>query len=950
MGEFAKAKNIDKELCEQLKSPISICALLILISFCFFTRVVHAQSPRPHYELKINFDVDNHLVDTVEKVKFVNTTQVELSELHFKIYANQHFRPKDKRKIGFLQNYFKANMFPDGIKNQEFNLKSIKSDNSILNFKIEDPYLTTLVVYLKRPLGISEEIELTIDFSFKLPHAFGFYGYYQGINYLGHWYPVLAVHKDGKWHDNPFGVNHQPFFSDAAYYDVDLTLDKNQNVAHSGEAIETNLNPDGTKTLKIKTDLVRDFTFASSDLYKVLSAETKGVNIKLYYLPKDEECAKEGLKDAVSAMNYYIGKFGPYPYPSFSIAETHIGWLGNEFSNMIFIDSRGFNLPDILYRHLDFLICHEMAHQWWYLQVGSDQFSEAWLDEAFAAYSETMYLEDKYGEQDNYLELPHWAQFLPNTSFKEGRTQRYLAQAKSNSDEEILKPIDKFNNIENLFVSTYDKGAWVLDMLRYVVTDEIFFKIMRTYLEQYKFKIADVEDFIRVAEEISQKDLRWFFEEWLTTTKKCDYALSGVRQRSELEGWLTHFTLERKGKIVMPVEVKIITQNGEEIVKNWEGREESKEFELMTKERVAKILIDPDRKLLDYQLQNNYWPIKKELTLAPWYFMIYDFPIFHSSDAYSIVAGPTFDLTASGFRISGRRVSDYMSYLDCRYDFHRKEFRNLLGHRIEHSFGRRNSLDFEVSFDRSVDSAEKFTKGKILFNKRLGPTIYSVDKILNDVSFYVERNREKEEDKITINRTKIGLDYNFDSRIINWNPIRGAKLYFNIGQGVKLMGSDTDFTKGEIDLRLYQNLWQKNHILANRLNIGLSTGDISGEEIFKLGGTDTLRGFGTDEFETRNKFLYNLEYRFPLIKEKEESFLRDFFTFNGLSGVVFFDAGLPWERQIETDNVKCDLGVGLRFEVTLLGFLEKTSNRVDVAFPLDGSKDLHLWFQITQAF
>jgi outer membrane protein insertion porin family len=136
------------------------------------------------------------------------------------------------------------------------------------------------------------------------------------------------------------------------------------------------------------------------------------------------------------------------------------------------------------------------------------------------------------------------------------------------------------------------------------------------------------------------------------------------------------------------------------------------------------------------------------------------------------------------------------------------------------------------------------------------------------------------------------------------------------------------------------------------LDIGLSHGDVVGSERYMLGGKDTLRGYGDWKFASKNKFLFNSEYRFPIIKEREDSFLKNFFTFNRLNGAAFFEAGLPWDkrRDIDLSNVKTDVGLGLRFEITVLGFFEKTFNRIDVGFPLDGKSVPHIWFEVTNAF
>lgn len=927
--------------------------LVLLVFYCAeWAKAEPASSfdNQPRYHLKVSFDTDAHFLSAVEKVRFVNTTGTTLTELHFNIYPNKILDPEERKKLEFYQNYFKVNMFPNGIQDPDFKIKTVEGNGRLLQYAIEGPFLTVLNVSLDSPLKQGEEIEITIEFTLKLPNIYGILGYYRDVSCLGHWYPELSVYKDNRWHDNPLGIDHQPYFSEASYYDVELTLDSEEMVAHTGELIDSQDNLDGTKTLTIKTGLVRDFTFTSSPLYKILSAESHGVKVNLFYLPTDEDCAQKGLSYALSAMDFYIKKFGPYPYSIFNIAETHIGWLGNEFSNIIFIDSRAFNLPDVLYRHLDFLISHEMAHQWWYLQVGSDQFSQTWLDEAFASYAGTLYLESKYGRNDNYLVLPKWCLFLPNTSFREARIHRYLVAAKNNSDEKILQPINEFDSPASIFVSAYDKGTLVIDMLRYLVGDDDFFKIMRVYIDRFRYKIADVKDFISIAEEVTNKDLQWFFDQWLTTTDKCDYGIVNVKQYYNGDFWTTDLVVKRYGEIKMPVEILVQTEKEEEIIKKWDGMAESETYSLETKDRIVKILIDPNQCLLDYRLQNNYWPQRVRIKPTPYYPILYDFPVLNPSDAYSVVVGTTYNVYNAGFRISGRRVYDYMSYLDCRYDFQHEEVISLVGHNIEHVMGENTLLGFELGHTRSVDSPERFNKARTSFTKQLGPTIYSIDKLLNDVTFYFERNKEIDLNKTSINNSKVGLTYNMDYRMPGWDPVTGVRFRLDLEKGSEFLGANTDFVKTDIDVSFYKSLWNSEHICAVRLNIGLSDGDVLGEELFKLGGKDTLRGYGDEKFESKNKILSNIEYRFPLIEEREESILRNFFTFNKLNGAVFYDAALPWDRDFDQADMKSNVGVGLRMEATVLGFFEKVFNRLDVAVPLESPHDVHVWFEITHAF
>ena len=110
-----------------------------------------------------------------------------------------------------------------------------------------------------------------------------------------------------------------------------------------------------------------------------------------------------------------------------------------------------------------------------------------------------------------------------------------------------------------------------------------------------------------------------------------------------------------------------------------------------------------------------------------------------------------------------------------------------------------------------------------------------------------------------------------------------------------------------------------------------------------------------EKIKSKNKLLFSGEYRFPLIRRDEKSLVRNFFTFNRLHGAAFTDVGFPWDDHFSVkgvmDDVKLDVGAGLRFETTVMGFFEKTVNRLDVAVPVNGEKrHVHVWFEITQAF
>ena len=148
-----------------------------------------------------------------------------------------------------------------------------------------------------------------------------------------------------------------------------------------------------------------------------------------------------------------------------------------------------------------YALIHEMGKQWFANVVGNDQVNETWLDEGFARFSEYLYYKE--------LSLANDAvDFYDDPDDFQGyfRTRRSL---------KVVRPMDEFKDWEEYYFMTHCKGAGTLKALKREVGDKVFFDIMSTYYNKYKFKIATTKDFISVAEKVSNKNLDALFNKWL---------------------------------------------------------------------------------------------------------------------------------------------------------------------------------------------------------------------------------------------------------------------------------------------------------------------------------------------------------------------------------------------------------------------------------------------------
>jgi aminopeptidase N len=240
-----------------------------------------------------------------------------------------------------------------------------------------------------------------------------------------------------------------------------------------------------------------------SPRFQVQEAESLGTRIRSYARPEDSIAAHSALYDAIAALQIYSDEFGPYPYREMAVVQAPLTFHGMEFPGMNLIGSQDYG------RHLDeleTLVVHEVAHQWWYNQVGNDQPSAPWLDEGLAEWSMYLYYLRRYGQPAaDALRRLRWE--VPVA----GLVQRKV-------DAPIGKPAKDYPR-DTYETIVYGKSALFLATLRDDIGPETFSKLLRTYLERYQWQVATPADFQALAEEVSGKDLDALFAKWVGDKK-----------------------------------------------------------------------------------------------------------------------------------------------------------------------------------------------------------------------------------------------------------------------------------------------------------------------------------------------------------------------------------------------------------------------------------------------
>ncbi|MDX9923856.1 MAG: M1 family metallopeptidase, partial [Ignavibacteriaceae bacterium] len=243
------------------------------------------------------------------------------------------------------------------------------------------------------------------------------------------------------------------------------------------------------KTLyPIATYLIALYSADYSEIRDKYINEKDTLQITHYVLPEKLEDAKKDFSEHPKWIKFFESKFGKYPFQKEKYGVAEFLWQAGAMEHQT-ITGVGSNYISG-HRFFSDLLIHELAHQWWGNALTPKSWKDIWLNEGFATYSEALYWEYNSG----YDALVSTMASKQN-SFKSSTLY----------DPEI----ELFSRL------VYDKGAWVLHMLRYEVGDENFFKILRTYYENFKYKNVETKDFIAIAENISGKNLKKFFDQWV---------------------------------------------------------------------------------------------------------------------------------------------------------------------------------------------------------------------------------------------------------------------------------------------------------------------------------------------------------------------------------------------------------------------------------------------------
>ncbi len=591
------------------------------------------------YTLHAILDPETHTVYGTAKITYINNSPDDLDVIVVELAQNLHKKGTPKLDITEITGGVDLTLIAaNGVELEETTATArwIEGASGFINEG------TQLYIFPEEILESGGEMDLEFEWSFVVPER-GASGNTSGrmgrsrdnLYYIGYWYPHIAVYDDVYgWFYDPF-IGNAEFYHGFADYDLSVTAPREWIVMGTGEFLnpDETLSPimferyleagtsdetfmiadfdeldiatakseDGKLTWRFRSEQVRDVAFSATlesrwegsrtsvgDLTG--NGQTDYTRINTFYrdtAPLWEE-QTEYARHSVTFMSDYLKT--PYPWPHMTSVEgADIIGGGMEYPMMTIIGDYNTAGPTRLYG----VTVHEIAHMWYPMIVSTNERRYTWIDEGHTSYHTNEANIDFFGAD----------RFDRRDTFS-----GYLQFAGTDFEGEIMRRSDFHYPGPAFGVASYPKPASVLYALRGILGDELFMEAHLAVIDRWKYKHPYPWDIFNTFEDVTGKDLSWFWRAWYYETWTLDQSVADVYK----EGEETVIVIEDIGNVPMPVFLKVTFEDGsiyENVydVDHWLQGHRTREIRLADSQQVERVQIDPEGLFPDVNRQNNTW-------------------------------------------------------------------------------------------------------------------------------------------------------------------------------------------------------------------------------------------------------------------------------------------------------------------------------------------------------
>jgi hypothetical protein len=590
------------------------------------------------YEMDVHLAADRHQMTGTQRLEYTNNSPDTLRQVYYHLYfnafqpssmmaeRNRHLPDPDRRVVPRI-----FELGPDEI--GYYDVRSLTQDGTPVAFDIDD---TILEVDLARPIlpGETSVFEMAFEAQVPLQTRRSGRDSDEGIDFsMTQWYPKMAAYDAIGWHADPY-VGRE-FYAPFGTFDVRLTLPSEYVVGASGtlqnpEAVGhgydqppdiglTSTGPatvDGTVpdslTWHFRAERVHDFAWSADPDYlhaRYLVRDVPGrdepVELHLLYQP-DAADGWAQLGDYTAALTHFFSeRIAPYPYPQFTVAQGGDG--GMEYPMITLITGRR-SLPSLVG-----VTAHELVHMWFYGVLATNESDYSWMDEGFTSFMTTEAMHHVFAQR-------------PGPASHAGARASVARIQQLDLWERPSKPADWYDTNVGFSVASYTGGAVLVDLLGYVMGDDVRDAFIKRYYDEFKFRHPYPADVQQIAQRTSGLQLDWLFEQYLEGEGRYDYGADDLDVERTAEGYRHAIMLRRHEDGVLPVDLRLRYDDGSEhfvtippvvmhghkpvpedwtVAGPWPWTSPTYTLTHESPKRVVEVQLDPENRMLDLDPANN---------------------------------------------------------------------------------------------------------------------------------------------------------------------------------------------------------------------------------------------------------------------------------------------------------------------------------------------------------